>query len=104
MPNIAYGRVSEPELVIPSLRAMSERPGGFISTSELIGELFNILRPTGKDAETIPRRRDTYFSQKVRNMIPHRDAPGNIIAEGYAEHIDGGMRITEDGMNYLARQ
>lgn len=98
-------RISESELGVPALRAMTARPGGFISTSDLIGELFNLFRPTGKDAETIPGRKDTYFSQKVRNLVSHQNAPGNIIAEGYAEHIadEDGLRITEAGREYLKR-
>ena len=98
------GRVSEIDLVLPSLRVMSERPDGFISTTELIQELEELFNPTGKDAEIIDDRSDTFFSQKVRNLISHKDSPNNMIAKGYTEHDaeKEGLRITNEGRAFLA--
>ena|SRR5579871_543490 len=96
------GGISEAELYLPALQAMKSR-GGFISTSDLIEELTSVMQPTGHDAEIIPGRHDTHFSQKVRNIISHRDGPGNIIHDGYAEYIqqDEGLEITGAGLAYL---
>jgi hypothetical protein len=94
-------RISEPDLVIPALRIMADRPDGFVSTADLIIELEALFQPTGKDAEIIPERADTYFSQKVRNLISHR----TLVRNGYATY-DGGRRgsqITELGRNFLRR-
>src|SRR5258708_7354495 len=98
------GGISESELGTPALKAMKSKPGGFIPTSDLIGELWNVLQPTGHDAQVIQGRNDTYFSQKVRNIISHRDQPGNIIHDGYAEYIDAdeGLKITDAGLAHLA--
>ena len=98
------GRVWESDLVLPSLRVMSERPDVFISTTELIQELEELFNPTGKDAELIDGRSDTFFSQKVRNLISHKDSPNNMIAKGYAEHDaeKEGLRITNEGRAFLA--
>lgn len=48
-------------------------------------------------------RSDTYFSQKVRNLISHRKAPTSFIANGYAEHDEkrNGIQITEAGRKLL---
>ncbi len=98
------GRVRESDLVLPGLRVMSERQDGFISTTELIQELEELFNPTGKDAEIIDGRSDTFFSQKVRNMISHKDSPHNMIAKGYAEHDaeKEGLLITNEGRAFLA--
>lgn len=102
MPKI---RISERDLVIPSLGIMESRPDGFITTSELIGELEDIFMPAGLDAEIIPERSDTYFSQKVRNMISHRHSAGSFIQNGFAEYDEErrGLRITEAGRALLKK-
>ena len=87
--------ISESEIASQTLIVLRNTPGGFMSTSDLIAVLTDAFRPTGKDAEIIPSRHDTYFSQKVRNMISHKDSPGNIIYDGHAEHVDDGLRLTE---------
>lgn len=89
-------RVSEPELVVPALRAMAARPNGFISTSDLIGELEVIFQPSGKDAEIIPERADTYFSQKVRNLVSHRTLTKGGVAK-YDKNRRG-YQITDVGV------
>lgn len=98
-------RVSESDLVLPSLRLMAERPNGFISTTDLIAELEQVFNPKGRDAQIIEGRSDTYFSQKVRNLISHRHSENSFIANGYAEYDDArrGLRITDDGRELLRR-
>ena len=54
-------RITESELVLPSLYLMTLNPQGSISTSELIRLLTQILKPTGIDAEILENRKDTYF-------------------------------------------
>lgn len=95
-------RIREGDLVLPTLRLASERPNGEISTGDLIFELTEVFRPSGQDAEIIQGRLDTYFSQKVRNLISHRGNPTSFIANGYAEYTGDGIRITERGRNLLA--
>ena len=94
--------ISEVDLVIPALRLAAQRADGKISTSELIEELTEIFQPAGKDAEIITGRKDTYFSQKVRNLISHKEGANSFIANGYAEywsegHHKGGIIITAAG-------
>ena len=63
----------------------------------------DLLRPTGKDAEIAKNRSDTYFEQKVRNLVSHRA----LKRRGYAEYQqagrDGLHTITEAGIAFLRR-
>ena len=97
-------RISEADLLLPTLRLLAARPNGRMTTSDLIIELEAVLRPQGEDAEILDGRHDTRFSQIVRNMVCHKTAPGNIIAEGFAEHLGlrRGLQITVAGHTHLA--
>lgn len=94
-------RIKERDLIIPALRVAEARPDGEISTSDLIGELEAEFEPDGQDAEILDGRHDTYFSQKVRNLISHRDASTSMFTKGYAEYTGDGLRITEAGRTFL---
>lgn len=96
-------RIAESDLIAPALRLASERANGAVSTTDLIAELTELFEPSGRDAEVIADRNDTHFSQKVRNMISHRNQPSSFIANGYAEYTGDGIRITEQGRQLLAR-
>lgn len=102
MPN-SDKRICEIDLVVPALRLAASQPDGFISTSELITELEAVFNPQGRDAEVITGRSDTHFSQKVRNMISHRNNESSFISNGYAEYdsTERGIRITDAGRRLL---
>jgi len=95
-------RISERDLLLPTLRLLAAQPGGYLSTSDLISALTKEFQPKGEDAEILEGRQDTKFSQIVRNMKSHRDSPENIIALGYAKAHDRGFLITDAGRKYLA--
>ena len=94
---MADKRVSETELMLPALYFINREPG--ITTSRLKSLLVDLLRPTGKDAEIAKNRSDTYFEQKVRNLVSHR------TLQGYADYSrvgnDGIHTITEVGRAFL---
>lgn len=98
-----FDRVSEADLMMPSLRIIARQPEGFITTSDLIRELIYVFDPHGQDAEIIEGRNDTYFTQKVRNIISHRKSPTSFIAQGYAEYIESakGLKITQAGRDFI---
>lgn len=93
--------ITENDLIAPALRLASERANGEISTTDLIVELTKLFEPSGRDAEIMAGRNDTHFSQKVRNMVSHRNQPSSFIANGYAEYTGDGVRITEQGRQLL---
>ena len=90
-------RITERELVVPSLYLMNKQLNGRISTSLLINLLTRMMRPTGTDAEILYDRQDTYFSQKVRNLKSH----DTLSKLGVATNVYGGFMITPYGIMYL---
>ncbi len=102
---MANERIRESDLVVPALRLMSERPDGFISTADLIAELSEVFNPAGRDAQIIEGRSDTYFSQKVRNLISHRHGVNSFVAQEYADYDEErkGLRNTQAGRDPLAK-
>ena len=89
-------RISEPQLIIPTLKLLSIYDNG-LSTSNLILLLAEIMQPSGKDVEVISGRSDTYFSQKVRNLRSHK----TLERYNFAEYVNKKYYITEIGLNFL---
>jgi hypothetical protein len=87
-------RISERELVVPTLRLVDDGDGGWMATSDIIAKLTERFAPSGQDAEILADRRDTYFSQKVRNLIIHRDQPSSFIHLGLAHYERHGLQIS----------
>jgi hypothetical protein len=95
-------RIKEQDLILPSLRIAASKPGGIISTSDLILELEALFQPDGLDAEVLDGRNDTRFSQKVRNLVSHREANTSMFSKGYANYTGDGLQITEAGELFLS--
>lgn len=55
------------------------------------------MRPTGLDAEILSGRRDTYFSQKVRNLKSH----DTLVKNNFAKNYEEGFQITSIGRAYV---
>lgn len=90
-------RISERELVVPTLRFLDDGNGGWMATSDIIARLTELFAPSGQDAEILEGRGDSYFSQKVRNMISHRDQPSSFIHKGLAHYERHGLQISDAG-------
>jgi hypothetical protein len=92
---------SERNLWYPTLELLAQNPAG-LTTTDLILELTTRLQPDGHDAEIIARRHDTYFSQKVRNLVgSHRQTA--LLRDGYVTYDGPGqpITITRSGRGYL---
>jgi hypothetical protein len=96
-------RVRERDLIIPALQAAAARPNGEITMSDLIDVLTGEFRPSGRDAQILDGRQDTYFSQKVRNLVSHRGSPSSMFAKKYATYRPEteSIRITPTGRSFL---
>lgn len=96
--------ISEPEIRRAALRELASSPDGTRSTSDLIQTLTVRMEPEGKDAELAQGRSDTYFSQKVRNLVSHRNQGPGLERMGYASYsiIKEGWTITELGKAYIS--
>jgi hypothetical protein len=90
-------RVSERELVVPTLRLLDDTDRGWMATSDIITRLTELFVPSGQDAAILDGREDTYLSQKVRNMVSHRDQPSSFIHWGLAHYERDGLRISDPG-------
>lgn len=90
------GRITEAALVLPALYLMSLHDGK-IGTSDLIKELTDIMHPRGEDVQILDNRRDTRFSQIVRNLKSHNTFNRN----GFADYEDGCFQITKAGQEHL---
>lgn len=88
--------VSESELILPTLRHLMTHPEG-VKTTQLIRFLEIEFKPTGHDSEIIPNRRDTYFSQKVRNLKSHN----TLTSKGLAVYQNGRFKLTALGRKYI---
>ena len=88
---------AETDLVVPALLAIGQHSNG-LATEDLIPILTEIMRPEGKDATLLTGRKDTHFSQKVRNLKSH----DTLERKGLAEYHDGLFHITPRGREYLA--
>lgn len=92
---------SESDLIIPTLKYLLLHKERGIKTSELIILLSDELEISGHDAEIIANRNDTYFSQKVRNLVSHRTLENKGLATYEKEGGDGLHKITDRGEKYL---
>ena len=90
-------RVEEKTLILPALYVI--RRDGAVTTTDLIRELTAAFHPTGEDAVVLSGRRDTKFSQKVRNLKSHRELNG--MAAYTVLDAEGRYALTPDGENYL---
>lgn len=97
-------RVAEVSLIQPTLTLLVAN-GGFLTTSTLIKLLTEEFHPRGLDRAVLDHRNDTRFSQKVRNLISHRNSPSSFISQGFANYDSEafGLRITRKGRAYVRR-
>ncbi|WP_241771563.1 DNA damage-inducible protein D [Acetobacter aceti] len=84
-----------------ALLVMATRDDGFITTTELIAELPKYIAIPDEHGDVLRSRRDSKFSQIVRNLKSHRKSHTNFIFCGYAENIPGGFLITERGREFV---
>lgn len=77
---------TEAEIREAALRELASAPSGKLTTTQLIDRLEMAMKPTGRDAEILDGRSDTYFSQKVRNLVSHRSQSTGLEARGLATY------------------
>lgn len=95
-------RIRESELIIPALKA-AVSSGGTITTTDLIQEMEAHFEPAGEDIAIIQGRNDTKFSQKVRNLVSHRETVSSMFSKGYAMYHPEteSIEITDAGRRFL---
>ncbi|MBR1944959.1 MAG: hypothetical protein IJ846_01515 [Alphaproteobacteria bacterium] len=68
--------MSESEIAHKAKQIIEEK--GRMRISKLIDEMERAYPPSGQDADIITGRTDTYFSQKIRNLVSHRKSDDTI--------------------------
>lgn len=84
-----------------ALLIMSIQPNGEVTTAALIDKLPKYITLSDKYLTTNKSRRDSKFSQRVRNLKSHKTSKSNFIYKGYAESIKGGFKITPQGLEFV---
>ena len=85
---------TESEIRDNVLLVLSQSPNGSQTTTELIDKLTILMNPVGKDSEIIEGRSDTYFSQKVRNVVSHRNQGTGLVYQGLVTYDQNEERLT----------
>ena len=94
-------RTTEAELSFAILGILAELDPPEMSVHALIDRIRAVLQLTNEDRQPSPTRpNEQIWEQRVRNIQSHHDTSGNYIAEGYLEHIPGGLRLTKRGRTY----
>lgn len=97
-------RYRESDIRRETLKLLLTVPGQTLTTSQLISRLTKALSPNGKDADILDGRSDTYFSQKVRNIVSHRHQPSGLQGSGYADfdEVRHSWTLTPIGRSHAA--
>ncbi len=91
-------RITEAQIGEAALKVAATKPNGEASIADLKKEIPDHVNLSAEDqVQSVTRPNEEMWEQQIRNLVSHRNAEGNIIQEGYAEYIDGGIRITDVG-------
>ena len=89
--------LSENQLIIPAMIAMYNSPNYEIQTSDLIDDIANQFVLDARDLSPLLNRNDEKFTQIVRNLKSHK----TLHDLGHVDEIEGGFRLTKNGINFL---
>lgn len=84
-----------------ALLAMVQRPQMEIGTADLIAALPSYIAVPSDASEANESRKDSKFSQLVRNLKSHKTSSTSFIARGYAEDIPNGFKATQKGRDFV---
>lgn len=98
--------VTEQEVAIAMMHVLAGRHIGRATFQQLKQEIPAYLNLSEEDlAQSETRPNEPMWEQKLRNIKSHSETEGNVICEGYVEHISRtGYQITDSGRLYIARQ
>lgn len=95
-------RITERQLILPSLYLIYNSPRKKLNTTQLKLQLVELLKPDGEDAEILAGRKDSKFTQKVRNLKSH-DSIRALEFTKYQEGVrNSPIEITKKGIEYLS--
>lgn len=98
-------RIQENELLLPALYVIYLN--GKANTSQIKTALIEVFNPQGEDAEILAGRKDTKFTQIVRNLMgSHYESNGmadytSKDSNKYFSLTDAGKKVVENNISYL---
>jgi hypothetical protein len=95
-------RLRENEARVLVLKIAASLEGHNASTSEIkktIPAFFDLSPADLKRSQT--RRNEQMWQQIVRNVKVHHAGPSSIFSQGWAEPTANGIKVTDDGLDYL---
>ncbi|WP_211371477.1 DNA damage-inducible protein D [Altericroceibacterium indicum] len=84
-----------------ALLVLSVQPEGEMKTSAMIEALPDYIALPDEHLAANESRKDSKFSQIVRNLKSHKNSKSNFIYQGYAQDIRGGFKITRKGLDFV---
>jgi hypothetical protein len=99
-------KTSEPVLGLAVMQVLASQPNGEATVRTLIRQVPNYVKLTADDHKPSGTRpNEEMWEQRVRNLKSHDKAAGNVIGEGFVEHVGRGRyRLTEAGRLHLKRK
>ncbi len=96
-------KTTESVLGLAVMQILAKCPGGRATVRHLIRHVPEYVNLTQEDHEPSGTRTlEEMWEQRVRNLKSHDKTAGNVIAEGFVEHIGRGWyRLTEAGRLHL---
>lgn len=88
----------ESHLLVPTIIALGQN-GGQMSTEDLIERLIQMMAPSGDDLVSYANRKDSRFSQIVRNLKSH----DTLTKLNWATRNGDGWKLTNDGCDFYNR-
>lgn len=98
-------RIKETDLLLPALYIIGENANA--NTTKIKTMLIQVFRPTGEDNELLAGRKDTKFTQIVRNLLgSHYETNGmsgytTKDTSGYFSLTPQGRKLVDDNREYL---
>ena len=86
-----------------ALLVIVQQPNMEMSTKDLIAELPNYITVPDEAVAANMSRKDSKFSQLVRNLKSHKTSKTNFIFQGYAQAIPSGFKATEKGLAFVRK-
>lgn len=94
-------RVSETDVAIAVVKYLNGLPGHTATIQQIKRALPGFLNLTAADrkqSETRPG--EELWEQQVRNIVSHRETPGNFINDGRLAHTPRRLTLTAAGQVY----
>jgi hypothetical protein len=96
-------KTSEPALGLAVMQVLSTQDGGEATVRILIRNVPSYVNLTADDRKKSDTRpHEEMWEQRMRNLKSHDTTPGNVIAEGFVDHVGRGRyRLTKAGWTHL---